>query len=260
MRKKALLAVSFGTSHPRTLDRTIGAIEGALARDFAEHDLFRAFTSPTVIRKIKEAFGEDVPNVPQALRLLEEKGYSEVILQPTHILNGFEYEKILRQAKPFETVFERLAYGAPLLSSQEDMDAAAALLNGLAAECAEDTALVFMGHGTEHAVNPVYKKLDSLLRENSFLGTVESEPTLEQVLSKVKAAPGFRRVILQPFMIVAGDHACNDMASDEPDSWKSCFEAEGYETSCRLKGLGEYESVRSLFIRHARNAIEKGMN
>lgn len=262
MPEKALLVVSFGTSHLDTLEKTIVPIEEDLAAALPDRVLRRAFTSGMILRKLEARDGLHIDDVPRALEGLAGAGVRDAVVQPTHIMHGAEYDKILAQAEPFRGRFERLAVGRPLLSAEEDYrQAAEALLEALP-ERAEDRALVFMGHGTEHFANPAYCQLEYLLhdlgRTDVLVGTVEGYPGFGEVLRRLSERPGVRRVVLAPLMIVAGDHAKNDLAGPEPVSWKSQLEALGYETDCRLTGLGEYPGLRGIFVRHALEAAGDG--
>lgn len=257
--KKAILAVSFGTSHHDTLAKTIAALEADLGNAFSERPVFRAFTSGMIIRAVKTRDGINIDDVPAAMRRLIDASVQDLIIQPTHILNGDEHEKLLAQVEPFLASFERVVFGAPLLTSVEDyMETAQALVKTLP-EKREDTAILFMGHGTEHYSNAAYAQMEyifhDMARDDVVFGTVEGYPGFEEALRRLNERPQVKKVELYPFMIVAGDHAKNDMSCDEPDSWKSVLEREGYEVSCHLVGLGEFSEIRNIFTAHARAAI-----
>ena len=256
--KKALLTVSFGTSHLDTLDKTIAAIERDVAAAMPGREARRAFTSGMIIKKLRERDGIVIPNVSEALASLAEEGFGDVVIQPTHILNGEEFEKLRGMAQPYETRFERMAIGAPLLTEVGDyLDLASALIEEMPPLRA-DTAIVWMGHGTDHHSNSVYAMLEYMMhdcgRTDVFIGTVEGYPGIEEVLRRVKGSTDVKNVLLCPLMIVAGDHARNDLAGSEPDSWLSRFSDGGYRTACRLAGLGESAAVRRIFVRHALTA------
>ncbi|MEG0596781.1 MAG: sirohydrochlorin cobaltochelatase [Oscillospiraceae bacterium] len=258
--KQAVLAVSFGTSHLDTLKVTIEAIENDLAAAFPHHTLRRAFTSGMICRKLKERDGLEVDSVSQALERLAGEGYTGVILQPSHVINGEEYDKLLEQARPFVPQFESLKIGAPLLTTLADYYAVAQALFGELPELREDTALVFMGHGTAHLGNPAYAQLEyichDLHRQDILLATVEGYPDFDALVRRLEERPKVRNIQLAPLMIVAGDHAKNDLAGAGPASWYSRLTALGYEVSCNLRGLGEYPALRGLLVAHAQNAPE----
>ena len=257
--KPVLLAVSFGTSFNESRALTIGAIENALAAAYPDYQVRRAFTSQIVINVIKERDGEQIDNVTEALDRLVKDGVKDVVVQSTHLMDGFEYHEMLNAIKPFESKFNSVRYGKPLLSSDTDYDD---LIKALAVETAQyaagDTAVVYMGHGTEAESNRDYailaKKLADQGYKNYFIGTVEAEPTLDDVIAEVKAL-GIKKTVLLPLMIVAGDHANNDMAGDEEDSWKSILEGKGFTVTTVLKGLGQYPGVQQIFVRHVSDTL-----
>ena len=257
MTERAVLAVSFGTSHRDTLEKNIAAIEAELAAAFPERTVRRAFTSGMILRKLAGE-GTHIDNVPQALERLLAEGCIDVVVQPTHVMNGEEYHKLLAQAEPYRVRFARMSFGRPLLTAAEDYAALGrALMEALPAQRA-DTAVLYMGHGSEHQANSAYALMEyafhDLGRKDVVIGTVEGYPGFGEALRRLKERPQVRRVELRPLMTVAGDHAKNDLAGDEEDSWRRRLEAEGYETACVLTGLGEYPAVRALFVEHARQA------
>jgi sirohydrochlorin cobaltochelatase len=253
MKKQAILVVSFGTSHKETRDRTIGAIEKAIADKYPERELKRAFTSGMIMKVLKNRDNLHIDNVTEAMERLVKEGFTDLIVQPTHIINGDEYEKMMAQIEPFMDKIEKIKIGAPLLSSSEDYDATCRAVMKQLPQLKETDALVLMGHGTEHYVDAAYAALDyrfkALGYANVFVGTVEGYPDIETVLEHVKCF-GPKKVILMPFMVVAGDHATNDMAGDEEDSWKFIFNNAGFEVECILKGIGEFEEIREIYIEH----------
>lgn len=251
MEKKALLCVSFGTSYPETLNKTIGAIERTLAEAFPDYEVRRAFTSGMIIRKIARLDGVRIDDVPGAMQKLAEEGFREVLVQPTHFMPGYEYDKAAAAVRAFGGKYDKLSLGKPLLWDNTDRKALAQILTELSD--AKDTATVWMGHGTEHGANAVYTELQSLVPSNCVIGTVEAAPTLEDALTRVKGT-GLHRVILRPMMMVAGDHATNDMAGDDHDSWKTVFAREGFDVTCIREGLGQVPAIRSMFVAHARQA------
>ncbi|MDO5399554.1 MAG: sirohydrochlorin cobaltochelatase [Eubacteriales bacterium] len=252
--KKAILAVSFGTSHPDTLEKTIAAIEGALALAFPDRTLRRAFTSGMIRMKLKQRSGVNVDSVDSALDRLAREGFGDVVVQPTHIINGDEFDKLRALAAPFAGKFSRLALGAPLLTEADDYRAVAEALDEILPAPRQDAAVVLMGHGTGHHANAAYGLLQYVLydrgRRDAVIGTVEGYPGLEEVLRRLEERK-VRRVHLVPLMIVAGDHAKNDMAGEDPDSWRSRLEQLGYTVTWSLRGLGEYEAIQNIFVRHA---------
>lgn len=258
MPNKAVLVVSFGTTHLDTLEKTIQPIEWDIAARMPGRIQHRAFTSEMILRKLQMRDGLRIDNVPQALERLLEEGITDVVIQPTHIINGDECAKLLEQAAPFKSRFDQLSVGRPLLSSLEDYRSTAAALLEILPGAQPDTAILFMGHGTTHFANSAYCQLEYILhnqgRTDILVGTVEGYPGLEEVLCRLAERPQVKRALLYPLMVVAGDHAKNDLAGEGPDSWRSRLEADGYRTACVLAGLGEYPGIRKLFVRHALDA------
>ena len=256
--KKAILAVSFGTSHLDTMEKTIGAIEKELSGAFPDRALYRAFTSGMIIRKLKLDLHLEIDSVEEAVKRMREDGIEDVLIQPTHIIHGFEYEKMMEQIEPYRTGFQTVRIGEPLLATMEDYEEAVRQIMEEAGLEQEET-LVLMGHGTEHHTNAAYPALDYTFwakgYPNVVVGTVEGFPEMDEVLKKLKERKA-KKILLMPFMIVAGDHAKNDMAGEEADSWKSILEQAGYEVRPVLKGLGEIPGIRKMFVRHAREAKE----
>lgn len=255
--KKALLAVSFGAGRPDTLKKSIAPIEAALSRTLPERQVFRAFTSGVIRRRLEERDGVSIDSLSGALERLDAAGYDDVLVQPVCILNGGEYDRIAAEATPWAGRFCRLVLGRPLLSSAEDCRAAAgAVVRELEAP-AEDEALVFMGHGSAHFASPAYAFTERALHDQgwgrAFLGAMEGRPTLDEVMDRLRTHPRIRRVRLQPFMVTAGRHAEKEMAG-EGDSWRTRLTGAGYQVECVFRGLGEYPAFRALFAGHARAA------
>lgn len=252
MGKKALAVISFGTSHPEA--RTaIDQIEQTLAAACHTHTLFRAFTSQMIIRKIQRQEGVHVQTPAGLMETLAWEGYDEVICQSLHVMPGNEYEKMCAQIEPFATRFAHFAIGKPLLWQKSDyLKCVRGLLTHMPG-LAPDEAFVYMGHGTDHHANAAYALLENTFRfmgaERVYVATVEGFPNFDYILARLHAR-GVSRVYLAPFMIVAGDHAQNDLAGELEDSWKSRLESAGYRTVTRLKGLGAYEEIADLFAAH----------
>ncbi|MDR2394556.1 MAG: sirohydrochlorin cobaltochelatase [Treponema sp.] len=258
--KPVILVVSFGTSYNESRQKTIGAIEEAIAHAYPAYSVRRAFTSQIVIDHIYQRDGEKIDNVTEGMNRLVAEGVKDVIIQPTHLMQGIEENEMLSQVKPFESKFRSIKYGKPVLASEADYTALVTILkDGTKAYDTPDTALVFMGHGTEAASNADYTKLIALFREkgfsNYFIGTVEASPSLDDVIDELQDA-GLEKVILFPLMIVAGDHANNDMAGDEEDSWKSILTAAGFSVQTVLRGLGEYPDLQAHIVQHVADAMQ----
>lgn len=254
---KAILIVSFGTSYEDTRKVTIEAIEHDIEQACPNYPIYRAWTSKMIMAKILKRDGIKVLNVKEAMKQMAADGITDVIVQPTHILNGIENDLMKEDALSYQNSFSSITFGNPLLTTEADNDAVIQALLTEFSDLKPDEALVLMGHGTTHFSNSIYAGINYQLQDqghsNIFLGTVEAYPAMESMLRSVNQYQP-RKVILTPFMIVAGDHAKNDMASDKEDSWRSQFENAGYDVSCILKGLGEYPAIRKLLIKHVQEA------
>ena len=258
--EKELLVVSFGTSFNDSRWLTIGAVEEALEKAFPDWSVRRGFTSQIIIDHVKARDGEVIDNVTEALERAEKNGVKTLVVQPTHLMNGFEYTDLSEELAGWADAFEKIAIGEPLLTSDEDFSRVADALIDVTKEYDDgETAICFMGHGTEAESNGVYARMQEVLSgkgmEHYYVGTVEAEPSLEDVLEAVKKG-SYKRVVLRPMMIVAGDHANNDMAGDEEDSWKSVFEGAGYEVVCVVEGLGGIPAVQEILTEHAQAAVD----
>ena len=263
--RKAILVVSFGTSYLDALENSIEKIEKEIQENFKEYDIFRSFTSHMIIRKLKSVYNMEVDTPEIVLEKIKDLGYDEVLVQPIHIIPGEEYDYVKGNVERFEKYFNSIKFGRPLFfyQGEEDMpndygifiDSIKELL-----ECKEDEAVVLFGHGSAHYSNAAYGALQTMLydegSERAFVGTVEGYPEIEHVIRRLEAN-NIKTVNLMPFMLVAGDHAINDMAGDEEDSWKSIFESHGFEVKIHLQGLGENPCIQDKFMRHAHNCVEK---
>lgn len=262
--RKELLVVSFGTSFNDSRALTIKAIEDAIDKAFPDYDVRRAFTADTIIEHIYRRDGQLIDNVKEALERAKRNGVEELVVQPTHLMNGWEYGDLVKALEKYEGDFASIKIGAPLLTTDDDFSRVADAMAAATKELAQDgkTAVCWMGHGTAAASHAVYEKMQKVLADkgcdNHFVGTVEASPTAEELAEQVKEA-GYTRVILRPMMIVAGDHANNDMADEkDPESWYSVFTAAGLEVQCELKGLGELKEIQDLLAAHARDAKPLG--
>lgn len=255
-----LLVVSFGTSYNDSRRLTIGAIEGAIADACPDYSIRRGFTSQIIIDHVKRRDNVSIDNVTEALDRAVANGVKTLVVQPTHLMNGLEYNDLVDEIAQYSDAFEQVSIGEPLLTSDEDFQAVAQAIVDATKEYDDGkTAICFMGHGTEAESNQVYAKMQTVLTDmgctNYFVGTVEATPSLDDVLKLVQEGD-YERVVLEPLMVVAGDHANNDMAGDDPDSWKSTFEAAGYEVVPVVRGLGELEDIQKIYVQHAQAAID----
>lgn len=258
---KVMLVVSFGTSYNDNRDLSIGGVEKALQKAYPDYQVRRAFTSQIIIDKLKKRDGIEIDNVTQAMDRLVKDGIKEVVIQPTHVMSGFEYDDVVAEVTPYKDKFDSFKIGKTLLTTDADYDEVISIITKETKKYDVDgTAIVFMGHGTEHEANATYAKLQQRMtaagHKNYFIGTVEATPSLEDMVALVKAS-GATKVVLLPLMIVAGDHANNDMAGADADSWKSTFEAQGYQVECILTGLGQYDGIQQMLVKHVGETIGK---
>ena len=258
--EKELLVVSFGTSFNDNRRLTIGAIEDALEEAISDFSVRRGFTAQIIIDHVQRRDGEVIDNVTEALDRAVNNEVKTLVVQPTHLMDGLEYHDLEAELAGYADAFEQIVLGKPLLTSDDDFARVAEAVVEATAEFDDgETAIVFMGHGTEADSNAIYEKMQGVLadagHEHYYVGTVEAAPTLEDVMAKVGEGE-YKKVVLRPLMVVAGDHANNDMADPEdPESWYSQFTAAGYEVTTVLEGLGQLPAIRQIYVEHAQEAI-----
>ena len=275
-----LLVVSFGTSFNDSRVADIKGIEDALQAAYPDWSVRRAFTAQIIINHIQARDGEKIDNMTQALDRAVANGVKNLVVQPTHLMHGAEYDEMCEAIEAYKDQFESVSIAEPMLGEvgsdatviNADKEAVAKAITAAAVseagfeslEAAKDagTAFVFMGHGTAHVAKVTYSQMQAQMQklgyENVFIGTVEGEPeetSAEAVIEAVKAA-GYTNVVLRPLMVVAGDHANNDMAGSDDDSWKTVFEAAGFTVDCQIHGLGEIADVQALYVAHTKAAID----
>lgn len=277
-----ILVVSFGTSYNDSRVEDIKGIEDALKESYPDWSVRRAFTAQIIINHVQARDGEFIDNMQQALDRAVENGVKNLVVQPTHLMHGAEYDEMMEALEEYQDNFEAVAVAEPLLGEvgddatviNEDKEAVAKAVTDAAIadagyesmeKAAEDgAAFVFLGHGTSHTAKVSYSQMQTQLENlgyvNAFVGTVEGEPedtACESVIEKVKEA-GYTKVILRPLMVVAGDHANNDMAGAEEDSWKSMFEAtENFESvEAQIAGLGRIDAVKQIYVDHTKAAVD----
>ena len=275
-----LLVVSFGTSFNDSRVADIKGIEDALQAAYPDWSVRRAFTAQIIIDHIQARDGEKIDNMTQALDRAVANGVKNLVVQPTHLMHGAEYDEMCEAIEAYKDQFESVSIAEPMLGEvgsdatviNADKEAVAKAITAAAVseagfeslEAAKDagTAFVFMGHGTAHVAKVTYSQMQTQMQnlgyENVFIGTVEGEPeetSAEAVIEAVKAA-GYTNVVLRPLMVVAGDHANNDMAGSDDDSWKTMFEAAGFSVDCQIHGLGEIADVQALYVAHTKAAID----
>ena len=278
--EKELLVVSFGTSFNDSRATDIKGIEDALAKAFPDWSVRRAFTAQIIINHVQARDGEKIDNMDQALERAVANGVKTLVVQPTHLMHGAEYDEMCEALDAYKDKIENIVVAEPLLgevgndatviNADKETVAKAVVDTAVAdgnfesiAKAAEDgTALVLMGHGTAHVAKVTYSQMQTQMEKlgykNVFIGTVEGEPeetSCEAVIEAVKAA-GYTKVVLRPLMVVAGDHANNDMAGADEDSWKSMVEAAGLTVECQIAGLGRIGAVQELYVAHTQAAID----
>lgn len=257
-----LLVVSFGTSFNGSRAADIKGIEDALQAAYPDWSVRRAFTAQIIIDKLKKRDGITIDNMTEALDRCVEDGVKEIVVQPTHLMAGLEYADVKDELDKYADKFDKISLGDPLLTSDDDYKkVAAAIKENMASFDDGETALCLMGHGTEADSNADYAKMQEVFKNEGltqfFVGTVEAEPTCEDVIAAASAA-GYKKAVLAPFMVVAGDHANNDMADEtDPDSWAAKFVAAGFEVTCLLQGLGQNVAVDDIYVSHVDDAIAK---
>ena len=277
-----LLVVSFGTSFNDSRAEDIGGVEKALQAAYPDWSVRRAFTAQIIINHVQARDDEKIDNMDQALERAVNNGVKNLIIQPTHLMHGAEYDELKEAVDNYKDKFESVTIAEPLLGEvgadatviNDDKKAVAEAITAQAVESssydsldaaeADGTAFVFMGHGTSHTAKVTYSQMQTQMNElgykNVFIGTVEGEPeetSCENVIEAVKAA-GYKKVVLRPLMVVAGDHANNDMAGDDDDSWKSQFEASGAfdEIDTQIEGLGRIDAIEQLYVQHTQAAMD----
>ncbi len=277
-----LLVVSFGTSFNDSRVKDIKGIEDALQAAYPDWSVRRAFTAQIIINHVQARDGEKIDNMQQAMDRAVANGVKNLVVQPTHLMHGAEYDEMMEMIDDYRDKFESVAVAEPLLGEvgadatviNEDKEAVAKAVTAEAVATAgydsveaaakDGTAFVFMGHGTSHTAKVSYSQMQTAMQtlgyDNVFIGTVEGEPestSCENVIEAVKAA-GYTKVVLRPLMVVAGDHANNDMAGADEDSWLSQFEASGAFDSvdCQIAGLGGVADVEQLYVAHTKAAID----
>ena len=257
-----ILVVSFGTSYNDIRRETIGGIEGAIAEAFPDWSVRRGFTSDIIIDHVERRDGIHIDYITEALDRAVDNGVKNLVVQPTHLMAGFEYNDVEELLAEYADAFENLVFGVNLLNSDEDYEAVAKAVTDVMSEYDDGaTAIVLMGHGTEAESNATYAKMQEVLTadgfENYYVGTVEAEPSVDDVLAAI-ADKGYEKVVLRDLMVVAGDHAHNDMADPEdPESWYSIFTDAGYEVTAVLEGLGQVPAVQDLYVAHTQAAVDQ---
>lgn len=259
--KQAILLIHFGTTHDDTREKTIDTFRKKVEQEFTECDIFEAFTSRMIIKRLK-ARGIEKKNPLEVLEYLKENGYTHVWIQTTHLLHGIEYENLKEEMMQYIPYFERISMGKALLNSIEDYKQIAHIL-GERERIGEQEAVVYIGHGTKHSANASYPTMRYVFVQEGhpecFIGTVEGYPELDEVVYDIQSVYGSKKpkLILRPLMFVAGEHAKNDIAED----WKEDFEEKGFVVKkVVLEGLGEIPEIQMIFVEHLRDSMKETMS
>ena len=282
--EKEILVVSFGTSFNDSRVETIGGIEKAIAKANPDWAIRRAFTAQIVIDHIAKYAKElsdkqktelgltddelkavtTIDDIDSALKRAVDNGVKELVVAPTHLMAGNEYDELVKALDSYTNKFDKIEISKPLLSSDEDKEAVAKELINLTKEYDDgETAIVFMGHGTDHKSNSVYTEMQDVIRDNGgdnyFVGVVHdgAKPDIDDVIAAVKEKGDYKKVVLRDMMVVAGDHANNDMSDpDDDDSWYSRFKAEGYDVETVIEGLGQVPAIQDIYVAHVKEAVD----
>lgn len=251
--KASVLMVHFGTTFDDTRKNTIDAVKDEAKKEFPDMEIREAYTSRIIMRRLKER-GIVKDNPAEALDKLAKEGYTHIIVQPTNVINGVESKTLEQQLEMYKNKFKEIRTGSALLSAPEDYKAVAEIINKEVGELADDEAVVLVGHGTHDSGNAAYPAMDYTAKSMGYkfyVGTIEGFPEFDDVVKGLKK-DNIKKVILMPFMFVAGDHANNDIAVD----WKEALEKEGFTVEVKLTSLGMMEDIRKMFINHAKFMLE----
>lgn len=262
--EKEILVLSFGTSYNQSRYQTIGGIERAIAAAYPDYSVRRGFTANIVIDHVQRRDGVKIDDIGEALQRAVDNGVKELVVQPTHLMEGKEYEELIGDISGYADKFEKVSIGEPLFRDGSDLSAFDQVIDALVDQGQNyddgQTAIVYMGHGTDAESNADYQILEDELHKTGhddyYVTTVEGTPGVADTISEIEGK-GYTKVLLRPLMVVAGDHAHNDMASLEPDSIRSQFAAAGYEVDCILEGLGQDPAIQQIYVQHVQEAIDK---
>ena len=237
--KKAILIVSFGTSYKETKEKTLDKIEEDISKAYPDYKIYKAYTSKIIIKKLKETYNISIYTIKEALNKILDDGIKDIIIQPTHVINGVENHKIISEINSYKDNFNSIFIGSPLVNNSKDISTIIDILKKEFSFVKRDEAIIFMGHGTNYNSNKLYSNMNHIFKEKE----------LKAITPK--------KIYLTPFMVVAGNHAINDMSSDKDNSLKRLLEKEGFNVQCIIKGLGEYKSIRQLYIDHIKYSQRK---
>ncbi|HAU87037.1 MAG TPA: sirohydrochlorin cobaltochelatase [Lachnospiraceae bacterium] len=258
--KQAILLVSFGTSNKETREKTFFAIQREVEKQFPKYLVYHAFTGEKIIKKIKEKEGVQISNLKETLEQIREHGIKKLIVQPTYVICGMEYEKMVQEVSEHLDKFDSVVFGKPLLSEREDYEKAAEVVKVHVPVKSKEEAVVFMGHGTKKSGTQCYTIMDEILKKNGhrniYMAAMDGDPSIQDVIKKMEEQP-YEKVMLIPFLVASGYHARKDMIGQQKDSWKNLLLNKGYKVEYLLTGLGEYPQIQKLYCEHIRKARKK---
>ncbi len=258
--RKAILVVSYGSSYKDEREKSIGAIEQAIQNAFPEYKVYRAFTSESIIKKIKNKENIRIDTVGEALERAIKEGIKEINLIQTHFIQGLRHEKLLEFVEHYKNVFEKIDVAEPILRNSKNREVFADVLEMIGHSYDDgETAICCVGHGIDEGSNEVYQKIQNVLIEKGFthyyIGTLSEKPTLEDLKNEIEARKVYRRVVLIPFMLVSGYHVRKDLTGPGEDSWKNTLIRSGFEVECIKKGLGEEVRIQNIFAEYVKDVI-----
>ncbi len=257
---KAILVVSYGSSYKDEREKSIGGIEQAIRNEFPEYKVYRAFTSESIIKKIKNKENLQIDTVGEALERATAEGIKEITLVQTHFVQGLRHERLLEIVEHYKNVFEKIDVAEPILRNSKNREAFADVLEMIGHSYDDgETAICCVGHGIDEGSNAVYRKIQDVLIQKGFdhyyVGTLSEKPTLEDLKDEIEAKKIYRRVVLIPFMLVSGYHVRKDITGPSDDSWKNTFIRAGFDVECIKKGLGEEVRIQNIFAEYVKDAI-----
>lgn len=260
IKKKGILVVSFGTFYGETRQLTIEVIKNTIKNEYPDIPVYEAWTSKVIIAKLQKMAGEKIRTVKEMLKVMNEDGITDVYIQPTYMMNGFENEQMREEAFSCRENFEYMFLGDPLISTEEDMKEIVRIVCDHYAALKKEEALILMGHGTKHHINEGYRELERMfgnIKDQTIcLCTIEEDKRLETIL-EILNQKKIKKIYLTPFLIVAGKHAITDLAGESSNSWYNRCKNAGFEVFCYMKGLGEYPEVQRMFCRHLKNIMKQ---
>ncbi len=263
-RKKGILVVSFGTTCMDALKSCIESSENIIRKSYSGYEIRRAFTSGVVIKKLKDRYGMEIDGVDDALKKMKNDGFEEVIVQSLHIIPGIEYEDIKETVGKYkhEKAFKKVMLGKPILFSYDDYIAATDAIKAQLPVLNNNHAVLLMAHGTSHFANACYSELQLMFQYgklgNVYIATVEGYPSIRDIIPMLKGR-GIQEVTLMPFLLVAGNHAINDMAGNSSDSWKSILKSEGFTVNTYMHGLGENMTFKHIYVKHVNDCMYRNL-